>query len=188
MEVPVVVNSGVLPAGCSNVLAGTHVPFAKAKLDSLYPTHDDYVNKVKAAANEAVAAGFLLPEDAQDVIDNANASIYGRQLNCGPLCTDVGLFPQGPSILLLRWHIYLYYLPDRATLLAPVDAAAIAIASGYNTADPATAKMFFSQAIALLQQYSTLIQGEATNGTLSQEAATYLSGQASQLISELQKL
>jgi hypothetical protein len=192
--VPVAMTSGVVlgvtPTGtpCGN-LGGTYVPFTKAKLDSLYPTHSDYVSKVTANVNSLVTDGFILPLDAQDVIANANSSIYGYKLNCdGALCADNFLFPQKPSILNLRWHVYTYYLPDSALLLAPVDQAAFQIASGYNTTDLSMSRTYFSQAIALLQNYSNLIQAQAAAGTLSLDAATYLSGQASRLISELQKL
>ena len=191
IEVPVALNSGLYGTGC-NPLGGTHTPFAKAKLDSLYPTHADYVAKVTASANKAVAAGFMVPEDAQDAIANANASIYGRKLDCGTLCADQFLFPQKPSILNLRWHVYLYYLPDSAKLLAPIDDAAIRIASAYVNVDangftPA-GRMYIGQAIALLAQYSNMVQDEVRTGALSQDAATYLSGQASRLVIELQRL
>jgi hypothetical protein len=193
VAVPVAVNSGVNTGTACGPLGGAHIPFTKTQLDSLYPSHSAYVDQVTGAANQAVTDGFMLIEDAQDVIANAQASIWGRQLNCDGdgttnFCADQWLFPQKPSILNLRWHIYLYYLPNRATLLAPVDQAAIAIASAYNVSDTATRKMYFSQAIALLQQYADLIQAEGSAGNLSSEATTYLMGQASRLVIELQKL
>ena len=191
--VPVAVDSALYGSPNCNQLGGSHVPMTKAKLDSLYPTHEDYVSKVTAAANKAVTDGFMLEEDARDVINNAKASIYGRQLNCGTLCADRWLFPQHPSILNLRWHIYLYYLPNSAKILVPVDDAAIKIATAYNYVDAAGAltangKMYVGQAVALLHQYESLVQNEVANQALSQDAATYLSGQAQQLIAELQKL
>jgi hypothetical protein len=186
VDVPVALNSGI--AVC-NSLGGTHVPFTKSRLDVLYPTHASYVSKVTASATKLVSAGFMLQADANDVIANAQSSIYGYQLNCdGALCTDQSLFPQKPSILNLRWHIYLYHLPNSAKLLAPVDAAALRIAAGYNVTDPATREMYFSQAIALLDQYSRLVQDEGANGTLSQDAVIYLTGQSSNLATELQRL
>jgi hypothetical protein len=197
VAVPVAVNAGVnsgnINGAACGPLGGSHVPFTKAKLDSLYPTHADYVSKVTASANQLVASGFMLQIDADDVIANAKSSIYGYKLNCDGdgttnFCADQWLFPQKPSILNLRWHIYLYYLPNQAKILAPVDDAAIKIATAYSATDASTKKMFFSQAIASLEKYSDLIQDEATSGTLSTDAATYLSGQASRLIIELQKL
>jgi hypothetical protein len=55
-----------------------------------------------------VADGFMLRQDDDDVIANAQSSVYGRQLNCEvALCQDQWLFPRHPSIGTLRWHIYL---------------------------------------------------------------------------------
>ncbi|HEX2334093.1 MAG TPA: alpha/beta hydrolase domain-containing protein [Burkholderiales bacterium] len=39
-----------------------------------YPTHADYVAKVTAAANGLVARRLLLPEDADFLINQANAA------------------------------------------------------------------------------------------------------------------
>jgi hypothetical protein len=83
-------------------LGGTHVPFTTAVLASLYSSHQDYVNKVTQAALDSVAKGFVLPADAQDEIDRAQASIWGMGLECGPLCADVRQFPLNPSSILLR--------------------------------------------------------------------------------------
>ena len=49
------------------LLFGSRAPFTAATLKQLYPTHADYVAKVKVAADAAVAAGFLLPPDAQEI-------------------------------------------------------------------------------------------------------------------------
>lgn len=45
-------------------LFGTTVLFDQAKLNSLYPTNDDYVTAINEAADAAVAARFLLEADA----------------------------------------------------------------------------------------------------------------------------
>ena len=194
VAVPVAMASGVVQgvtaAGtpCGN-LGGTYVPFTKARLDALYPTHADYVGKVTANVASLTGSGFMLPLDAEDVLARANASIYGLNLNCdGALCADNFLFPQKPSILNLRWHIYTYYLPSSAQLLAPVDQAARQIATGYNTADPALARSHFAQAVASLQTYRGLVQQQVAAGVLSGEAAGYLADQATRLMGELQKL
>lgn len=55
-------------------LFGSRTPFDAATLKQLYPTHDDYVNKVKASAAAAVKAGFLLPPDARDIVNKAQAA------------------------------------------------------------------------------------------------------------------
>ena len=41
------------------------------KLLLLYPTHDDYVQKYTAAAEKALAAGYILEEDYEDAIEEA---------------------------------------------------------------------------------------------------------------------
>jgi hypothetical protein len=66
--------------------AGGMIPFAKTKaermanedprpsLEERYGSHDGYVQKVKAAAQKIVAAGFLLQRDADRLIDEAEKS------------------------------------------------------------------------------------------------------------------
>ena len=53
------------------LLFGGETPFDAATLRELYPTHDDYVEAVSAAADEAVEAGFVLREDADQVVAEA---------------------------------------------------------------------------------------------------------------------
>jgi hypothetical protein len=183
VDVPVGVNTGI---GCG--LSGTFSPFGQAKLDALYPTHGDYVAKVSAAANKAIAEGFLLPEDAQDVIDTAHASVYGRQLVCGPLCEDIGTPPYSTTSQILRRHAASYYVRDRALLLAPLDDATIQIATGYTRTAPAEQDLYFGQAISSLATYVDLVLGQRETGALSKDAANYLVGEASQLITDLQRL
>ena len=55
-------------------LFGARAPFTAATLEQLYPTHADYVNKVKASAAAAVSAGFLLAPDAQLIVRRAQAA------------------------------------------------------------------------------------------------------------------
>jgi hypothetical protein len=54
-------------------LAGRTLPFSDAQLAALYPTPAEYVARYGAAADQAVDAGFLLPEDA-DVLTAAAAA------------------------------------------------------------------------------------------------------------------
>src|SRR5438270_10991425 len=66
--------------------AGGMVPFAKTKaermanedprlsLEERYGNHGGYVQAVKAAAQKAMAAGFLLKQDADALIDQAEKS------------------------------------------------------------------------------------------------------------------
>jgi hypothetical protein len=67
-------------------LNGAYIPFAKTKaermasgdprlsLEERYGTHEAYVAKVKAAAEQAVKDRFLLQADADRLIDQAEAS------------------------------------------------------------------------------------------------------------------
>lgn len=48
--------------------------FSASKLKSLYPTHADYVSKYKAAADAALAAGHILPEDHAKALQRAQAA------------------------------------------------------------------------------------------------------------------
>jgi hypothetical protein len=64
--------------GTLGFLAGLYVPFDAATLAKVYPSHDVYVAKVTASANQAVADGFMLQADAQSLIAEANASSIGK--------------------------------------------------------------------------------------------------------------
>ena len=55
-------------------LGGETVPFTMAHLLQLYPTHDDYVTKYTAAADQALAAGYELQADHDDAITQAKAA------------------------------------------------------------------------------------------------------------------
>ncbi len=75
MEV-VTVNSGCGGGGLSEMICGVFgetVPFSDEKLNGLYESHEDYVGKVTASANEAQTAGFLLAPEVQSIIEDAQA-------------------------------------------------------------------------------------------------------------------
>lgn len=55
-------------------LVGYKIPFSEAKLKALYPTHQDYVEKVTAAARAAEQAGIILPYRAEEYIREAEAA------------------------------------------------------------------------------------------------------------------
>jgi hypothetical protein len=56
------------------VFMGAATPFTEQQLLQLYPTHDDYVNKYTAAADKALAAGYLLKPEYDDAIKEAKAA------------------------------------------------------------------------------------------------------------------
>ncbi|MFY9588586.1 MAG: alpha/beta hydrolase domain-containing protein [Actinomycetota bacterium] len=55
-------------------LGGLTIPFTEVQLRLLYPTHADYYAKMKAATEASLAAGWLLPEDAADLLRRACAA------------------------------------------------------------------------------------------------------------------
>jgi hypothetical protein len=55
-------------------LGGTTIPFSQAELLELYPTHEDYVTKYTAAADEALESGYLLQADHDEAIAQAQAA------------------------------------------------------------------------------------------------------------------
>jgi hypothetical protein len=64
-------NSG---EGRCSTWAGHSIPFSADVLRNLYATHADYVNAVTRAAAASVAAGVMLPDDAQEAINAARAA------------------------------------------------------------------------------------------------------------------
>jgi hypothetical protein len=71
-EVPIGTNNGADnggPAFC--VLYGYFTPFDDATLHSLYPTHDAYVHAFKHATHESLEAGYIVKEDANEMIAEA---------------------------------------------------------------------------------------------------------------------
>ncbi len=59
-------------------LTGQTQPFDDATLADLYPTHDDYVAELQAAADAAVDRGHLLSADAEALVQRAAASSIGE--------------------------------------------------------------------------------------------------------------
>lgn len=55
-------------------LGGFTVPFTDAQLLALYPTHADYYCRMQAATDQSVLAGYLLPEDAADLMTRVEAA------------------------------------------------------------------------------------------------------------------
>jgi hypothetical protein len=76
VDAPTETLSGEFTPGKSVIcsLFGSRMPFSAARLQQLYPTHADYVAKVKASATAAVKAGFLLQPDADEIIQRAEAA------------------------------------------------------------------------------------------------------------------
>ena len=73
-------------------LFGVTIPLAPTTLRELYPTHEDYVAKMRDATVKAVQAGILLPADAVDLMQRAEASTIPDQRVRSPL--PVHLVPE----------------------------------------------------------------------------------------------
>jgi hypothetical protein len=77
VDVPISVLSGDPESGNSNILCslfGHTTPFTAKQLADLYPTHDDYVTKVKASAQKTREAKFILEAEEQAMISEAEAA------------------------------------------------------------------------------------------------------------------
>ena len=73
VDVPIATHSGEArpDAGIICLLFGSTTPFDAARLAELYPTRDDYVDRVTRAADAAVEAGFLLSFDRDAAVEKA---------------------------------------------------------------------------------------------------------------------
>jgi Alpha/beta hydrolase domain len=69
VDVPTAVLSGLGNSGgdVMGFLVGTTTPFDAPKLAALYPSRSDYLARFDAATDTAVAAGFLLPADSDEI-------------------------------------------------------------------------------------------------------------------------
>lgn len=83
MVVPIATYDG---EGC--VSAGTMTPFSPERLAELYRSHEDYLEQLLAATDEAVDEGFLLCRDAETILRKASESNVGGpdEHVVGPAC------------------------------------------------------------------------------------------------------
>lgn len=74
VDVPRATLTGESPPGSDVfcVLFGQTVPFDEETLDALYPDDDHYIAEVNTLTPDVVDAGFLLEEDAADIVDAAD--------------------------------------------------------------------------------------------------------------------
>ena len=183
MEVPVAHEGGE-----TCFLGGTHVPFDTATLDALYPNHGRYVSAVAHAANASVAAGFVLPEDAQATIDKASGSIFGYGLQCLYLCEDSQQFPIHPSSSLLRDQTSFLAFVGNEALVETLEEVSRNIAEGYTYGAGSKGQQSFAKAITGLNAYIGQVQQVLQAGHLRPETAQLLTDQANTLIQKIQAL
>jgi hypothetical protein len=78
VDAPISVESGLPHPGndfnFTCMLFGSSTPFDAATLAQLYPTHAAYVAAVQASASQGVAAGFILQEEADAIVAQAEAA------------------------------------------------------------------------------------------------------------------
>lgn len=76
VDVPVVVLSGEPGPNPSTIclLSGSMRPLAPERLAELYASRDDYLERFEAAADEAIAAGFVLEDDRDALMEFADPS------------------------------------------------------------------------------------------------------------------
>ena len=70
-------------------LGGITIPFTDAEIQALYPTHADYLRLLASRSDAAVRAGWLLPDDAVDLMRRACAasnrwSLVAGAASCPP--------------------------------------------------------------------------------------------------------
>ena len=94
VDVPIAATTGEPPANADLAkgdvcgLFGTTVPFDQAKLVEMYGTFDNYLQKFEASAADAVAGGFLLQADADELVTEArsNAALFPPPDDRGGVC------------------------------------------------------------------------------------------------------
>lgn len=76
VDVPVVVLSGAPPPDASLIclLMGSTTPLPDERLRELYESRADYERRYEAAVDEAIAAGFVLEDDRDTLVEYADAS------------------------------------------------------------------------------------------------------------------
>ena len=188
LAVPIATSQGLNSGPELCFLTGVHIPFDTATLASLYPSHEAYVRTIRDAAEQNVRDGFLLKEDALELIKDAQSSLVGTGLICGPLCVNFKQFLSNPSTSNLRDQTQVYYFRGGKQLLTTLDQATRLVAEGYTAAeqsDPATQKEKFQKAIKSLQRYIKDVEKMPRQERAAQETVDLLVDFANILIESI---
>jgi hypothetical protein len=188
LAVPIATSQGLNSGPELCFLTGVHIPFDTATLASLYPSHEAYVRAVREAAEQNVRDGFLLKEDALELIRDAQSSLVGTGLICGPLCVNFKQFLSNPSTSNLRDQTQVYYFRGGKQLLTTLDQATRLVAEGYTAAEqsaPATQKEKFQKAIKSLQRYIKDVEKMPRQERAAQETVDLLVDFANILIESI---
>jgi hypothetical protein len=75
VDAPIATLSGLPPGGAPGfcVLFGQTHPFTPSQMSALYPTQKDFVKQWRGAVRAGTRAGFLLPEDAERLLNAVSA-------------------------------------------------------------------------------------------------------------------
>jgi len=79
IAVPTAVDNGINSGPGLCFLYGSHTPFDDATLARLYPNHGSYVSAVSHVTDANLAAGYILPEDADTDMQQAAQSDIGKK-------------------------------------------------------------------------------------------------------------
>jgi hypothetical protein len=87
---PVIEVAAATYDGEACIEAGTTISLSPARLAALYPTHRSYVRQMLGATNKAVAARFLVCQDAETIMRKASASTIGGPdtASAAPRCAE----------------------------------------------------------------------------------------------------
>jgi hypothetical protein len=80
VEVPTATNDGVNGSTGFCNLYGSHTPFPDAMVQQLYPNHQSYVDAVRKVTQQNLRDGFIIREDAAEIIDAAEDSTIGTNV------------------------------------------------------------------------------------------------------------
>ena len=75
-DAPIATNAGIGKGPWFCGPSGNHVDFTKQEFCKRYGNHDNFVSRVKAVVNANVNDGFVLPEEAQKTIHEAEALAF----------------------------------------------------------------------------------------------------------------
>jgi hypothetical protein len=132
-------------------------------------------------AQGLVKARFMLRADAAQTIGKAKRSIWGMQLTCGPLCSDVRQFPNNPSSQLLANQTAFLLIKDGDSLVKLMDDVTRLLAQGYTLADPKGNPKFVAAA-AGIQSYISKTKPLGARGNMPKETESLLVNQATTLL------
>ena len=186
-QVPTALDTGANenPPGGTGLcfLNGTHIPFDRATLHSLYPDQHTYLREFTGAVWQNVRDGYVMPADASEMLRDAHSSIVGRDLECGPLCANVAQFPIQPSTQLLRDHTAFLYMRGGDQLAHTLDEATDAVARGQTA--PEQRQRHYAKAIQMLERYQEQLDRQHRLGRATADQVHLLSQYAEILIEHI---